>query len=99
MTMRAKRKAPAVKRGARVRLGTCETGDVVQVDNLQCAVVHQMRLGGKVWVRYCDEVSFREISEPAFLSADLEVQIIRRGVERYASMGGGGEVDPVRRKS
>jgi len=85
-------KRPQVSRGTRLRLGGCECGDVVRRHALLYVVfgVRQDR----AWTRRVDE-QYREISEPIFLDPDLQVEIVRRGVERYAPANGG-SYDPLR---
>jgi len=88
----AKRKPAAAPAGARVRLGDLECGDVVRA-GADLVVVFGLR-NSRTWVRHVDG-QFREISEPRFLDPDLRVELVRRGVERYAP-GTGGEIDPLK---
>ena len=75
------------------KLGECACGDVVRYHQ-QCMVVFT-QINGRTWIRYVDELTYREISEPALLSPDLDVEVLARGVARYVKQGGA-EVDPLR---
>ena len=81
------------QRTTRKRLGDCQCGDIVRYH--AGYVVLFGKVASRSWVRWVDELSYREISEPFFLSPDTEVEVVRNGAERYPKQGGS-EVDPLR---
>jgi len=86
-----------MKRTTRKRLGDCSCGDIVRLHagHVELHAIVFNIINGRVWVRYADCVSYREISEPAFLSPDTEVEVMRSGLERYPKQGWS-EVDPLK---
>lgn len=92
--MAVKRKPAA--RLTRLRIGECEVGDVVRLGADYLVAFNLMQ--GMRWVRSVDPDTFREVSEPKFVDPDTEVEMVRRGVERYPKAMTGGEVDPLRRE-
>ncbi len=73
-------------------LRQCNPGDVVEYNAGH--VVLAGIVAGHSFVRWCDCVSYRPISEPFFLSPDTEVVVVRRGVERWPKAHGA-TVDPL----
>jgi hypothetical protein len=101
--MTARKKAPLFKRGTRCTIGEIVDpsnggvdpgcGDIVR-DADGVVVVFGIR-NHRVMVSPVDPETYRVTGKPRFLELDVEVQILARGVERWAKAPGG-ETDPLR---